>query len=93
MVVRVDAVMAAPTSLAPSTAASSGPRPSSRKRKMFSKTTMALSTSIPTPKARPPKDIKFKLSLLKYIKTKVATIEIGIAAAITRVGRRLLRKK
>ena len=39
---------------------------------------MALSTSIPAPRANPPKVIIFSVSPLKNIKLKVATIEIGI---------------
>ena len=52
-VVKVEAVIAPPTSLVPSMAASKRPLPPSMCRKMFSMTIMALLTSIPTPRAMP----------------------------------------
>ena len=55
MVVSVEAVIAVATSWVPSTAEVSASSPSSRFLKMFSSTTTALSTSMPTPRARPPK--------------------------------------
>jgi hypothetical protein len=55
MVVRVVAISGAATSCVPSIAEAVASRPSSRLRKMFSSTTTALSSSMPTPSARPPK--------------------------------------
>ncbi len=65
MVVKVEAVIASPTSFAPSSAASTASSPSSRCRKIFSNTTIELSTSMPTPKERPPRVIIFNEKLLK----------------------------
>jgi hypothetical protein len=50
--------------------------------KIFSNTTIELSTSIPTPNAKPPKDIVFKEIPEKYIKLNVASIAKGIAIQI-----------
>ena len=77
-VVSVDEVIAPLTCEVPSMAASLTDIPVSRSLKMFSITTMALSTSIPAPSASPPKVMMFRLRLLKYIRLKVAIIEIGI---------------
>ena len=55
IVVRVEAVIAPCTSSAPLAAASRIGIPPSRCRKMFSRTMMELSTSIPTPRASPPR--------------------------------------
>jgi len=52
---------------------------------MFSRTTMALSTSMPTPRASPPRVIRFKVNPLKYIKANVAITEIGMVVAIMAV--------
>ena len=49
---------------------------------MLSITTIELSTSIPTPKASPERDIMFKLTLKNFIITKVKSIETGIETAI-----------
>ena len=59
---------------------------------MFSSTTMALSTSMPTPRASPPSVIMFSVKPPKYISAKVAMIEIGMAVAMMAVLRRLRRK-
>ena len=70
------------TSEAPTAAASSGLQPfSSRLRTMFSRTTMALSTIMPTPSARPPKVIWFRVRPPKYSSAKQAMIETGIDTA------------
>lgn len=58
-VVSVLAVIAIATSLVPF--ASSGGIPLSRSRVMFSSTTMELSTSMPTPRARPPSVMIFSV--------------------------------
>lgn len=60
-VVSVLAVIAIATSLVPLTAASSGGIPLSRSRVMFSSTTMELSTSMPTPRTRPPSVMIFSV--------------------------------
>ena len=85
MVVKVDAIMAPPTSAVPLMAASFTETPCSICRKIFSTTTIALSTSIPAPNARPPKVIIFRVKPLKYIRLNVATMDIGIAKAIIAV--------
>ena len=84
-VVSVLAMTAATTSRLPFTAADSESWPASRSRLMFSSTTMALSTSIPTPRANPPRVIKLRVNPPKYIKAKVATTEMGMVVAITAV--------
>ncbi len=61
MVVMVEAAMAPVTSLVPVLAASTIPIPSCRCRKMFSSTTMELSTIIPTPRAKPPRVMIFSV--------------------------------
>jgi hypothetical protein len=76
-VVRVEAIMAPDTCFAPSTAAFAGDRPVFLSRYMFSITTILLSTSIPTPKARPAKDITFRVTLLKYIRVTANIRLIG----------------
>ncbi len=59
MVVRVDAVMASETSVAPREAASFFGNPFSCRRNMFSTTTMELSTSIPMARMSPSIEIMF----------------------------------
>ena len=77
-VVSVDAIMAFATSLAPVIDASFSSFPSSLCLDMFSSTTIALSTSMPTPSASPPRLIIFIESLPIYIKVNTAIIDIGI---------------
>ena len=84
-VVKVDAVIAIPTSEAPSIAASSLEYPSEFKRNIFSSTTIALSTSIPTARANPPSVSIFKVIPLKYKSIKDAIKDIGIDSPIIRV--------
>ena len=91
-VVRVEAVIAALTSLVPTEAAWFASSPHSRWRKMFSKTTMALSNNIPMPKAIPPNDIIFKVRPAKFIKMNVDITAIGIATEIISVLRMFARK-
>ncbi len=79
IVVSVDAVIAPATSFAPSYAASFGVFPRPRWRLMFSITTMLLSTSMPTPSARPPIVSRFNVKSEKYIRTNVKMTEYGIA--------------
>jgi hypothetical protein len=92
-VVRVLATIAEATSSVPSTAplTASPWRLPSRSRWMFSSTTIELSTSMPTPRARPPSDTRFSVKPPKYTSMKVATMEIGMAAAMTTVLRMLRR--
>ena len=85
-VVRVDAVIAPATSATPRTAASFSESPSSRQRVIDSSTTIALSTSIPTPRARPPRDMMLRDTSSRYIGAKVTTTEIGIATAMISVA-------
>jgi hypothetical protein len=59
-VVRVEAVTAMATSREPLAAASKRSSPPSRCRKMFSRTTIELSTSSPTPSASPPRLIMLR---------------------------------
>ncbi len=61
MVVRVDAMIAIATSRVPSVALVTASAPSSRFRKMFSRTTIALSTSMPIPSASPPNVMMFSV--------------------------------
>ena len=60
---------------------------------MFSITTTELSTSIPTPTARPESEIRFSVIPEKYINTIAKITLIGIEHAIITVGRMSLRKK
>ncbi len=92
-VVSVAAVIASATSPVPTAAAVRASAPSARSRKMFSTTTMALSTSIPAPSASPPSVIRLSERCWKYITAKVTRIESGIATATTSVAGRLRRKK
>ncbi|MBA7542451.1 hypothetical protein ES705_34772 [subsurface metagenome] len=58
---------------------------------MFSITTMALSTNIPTPKASPPRDIMLMEIPLKYIKLNTTIIERGIDVQIIAETLRLFK--
>ncbi len=91
-VVKVEPVIAPVISRAPSAQAWANPFFICRCRKIFSITTIALSTNMPTPKARPPKDIILRLILPKYIRQKVAIIEMGIDTMITAEERSSRRK-
>ncbi len=91
-VVSVEAKTAAPTSCVPSTAARNSPRPSCRFRKIDSSTTIELSTSMPMPSVRPPRDMTFSEMPSRYISRKVATMEIGIETPMMSVLRQSRRK-
>ena len=78
-VVSVEASTAPPTSPVPRIAASIRPSPSSLHRNMLSNTTIELSTNIPMPRARPPRDMILSDTPKIFIGAKVATMEIGIA--------------
>ena len=60
---------------------------------MFSMMTIALSTIIPTPRARAPNDMVLRVKPLAYINMNVPMTVIGIEAATIRVLRRFRRKK
>ena len=90
-VVSVEARIAPATSPAPLIAASFAEHPSLRILKIFSITTMELSTSIPTPSARPDSEITFSVTPLKYMHT-IAVIKLtGMEQATTAVGRQSFR--
>ena len=55
-------------------------------------TTILLSTSIPTPRAKPDSEIMFRDIPVKYIKTTANSKLIGILRAIIIVGLILLKK-
>ena len=59
---------------------------------MFSMTTTELSTSIPTPSARPDRLRMFSVMPVKYISTMANSTLSGMLMATTSVGRRSLRK-
>ena len=93
IVVRVEATIAPLTWRVPVRALSSSLRPFSRRRTIFSSTTMALSTISPIPRANPPKLIWLRVKSLKNSRPKVAMIEIGIDRAMMKVVEPLRRKK
>ncbi len=90
-VVKVEAMIAPATSFAPSMEASRILFPSLRIRYIFSITTIELSTSIPTPRAKPEREMMFSVIPLKYMHTTAVTRLIGMEKAITRVGRKSFR--
>ena len=92
IVVIVDAVIAPATPFAPSIAASTLDLPSFLSLKIFSITTIALSTSIPIPSASPPIESIFKLISIKYIHINVAITEIGIDKPTINVGLKSFKK-
>ena len=92
-VVRVEEVMAPATWLAPFTQAFFTDMPSLCSRKIFSITTMELSTSIPIPSARPDMEMIFSEIFEKYISTTANTTDSGIAHAMIRVGRKSRRNR
>jgi len=92
-VVRVEASTAPQTSLVPSYAARTGPLPSCfRCRSMFSRTTMALSTSMPTAKEMPARETTFRLRPKSFMKMKVPMMEMGMDTATMTVDEKLRRK-
>ncbi|MCY1361194.1 hypothetical protein D9M69_478530 [compost metagenome] len=60
---------------------------------MFSITTMASSTRIPTTSESPSKDIMLSEKPMRFIPIKVAISETGMATITMREFRRLCRKK
>ena len=65
---------------------------SSMKRKMFSRTTMASSITMPTIRVRASIVIWFSVNPIAAIKPKVAISDVGIARAAIKVERKLQRK-
>ena len=78
--------MAPATCFAPSTAAFLAGTPRLRMRYIFSITTMELSTSIPTPRASPEREIILSVTPEKYMSTRAATTLMGMEQAMTKVG-------
>ena len=87
IVVKADATNAPHTSTVPSCAASNGFLPIFKCLSIFSKTTIALSSNIPTAKEIPAREIVLRLLSILFKTIKVATILIGIAAETTAVGK------
>ena len=87
IVVNVAASTAPATSPVPAFAASAMPRPCSRLRTTFSRTTIELSTSIPTASAIPPSDMMLSEMLFVYMSRNVPITETGIAMPTIVVAR------
>ena len=93
-VVMVEASTAPPISRVPCRAASaSDVRGSLRCRAMFSSTTMALSISMPTANAIPPRLMMFNVMSKTSISTNVASTETGMVAVTISVLRTCFRKR
>ena len=92
IVVSVDETIAPVTCFAPWTEACGAAIPRPRSRKMFSMTTIELSTSMPTPSARPDSVIMLSDSLQKYMSTIVTMTDSGMPSATRNVGRISRRK-
>ena len=86
-VVAVDASSAPHTWLLPSVAACSASTPFSRRRTMFSSTTMAASSTMPVANASPASEIMFSVRPVICITTKPTNSETGIAIATMNVAR------
>ena len=91
--VRVAAVTAVATSRVPSRAASAWLMPCSRRRTMLSSTTTALSTSMPTASAMPPRDMMLSDRSKAYISRKVPMTDTGMAMPVIRVARASRRNR
>ena len=83
----VEAITAEATSPAPTCAASIGSGWSRWWRSMFSSMTMALSTSMPMPRARPPSDMMLSVRSATPISARVPRMAIGIAVPMMNVRR------
>ena len=88
---RVMAMAAKPISLRPLTAASRGPSPFWRWRKMFSRTTIESSTRMPTVSVSPIRLIMFRLRPRKNMTPRVAIRLVGIASSTISVLRKVCR--
>jgi hypothetical protein len=91
--VSVAAVIAVPTSLVPRRAASTRDLPASRWRTMFSSTTTALSTSMPTASAMPPSDMMLSDRSNRCISMNVPITDTGIARPMISVARASRRNR
>ena len=91
MSTRVMAIAAKPISLRPLTAASRGPSPICRWRKMFSSTTIESSTRMPTVRVSPIRLIMFRLKPRKYMTPSVAIRLVGIASSTISVLRKVCK--
>ena len=91
-VVSVDANIGPPTSPVALLAAFFASLPSWRCLNIFSITTTALSTSMPTPSASPPSDIILRLNPLKYIKLNVTIIDMGMESVTIKELLKFLKK-
>ena len=91
-VVIVEAAIAPHTSRVPSMDAAMGDFPRCKCEKIFSRTTIELSTSIPTAKLIPARDTTLILRPSMNIPRKVPIADIGMAHAMIRVGLIFLRK-
>ncbi len=60
---------------------------------MLSRTTIELSTIMPTPSAKPPSVIRLSVKPARKMSANVATSEMGMAMAMINVLRKLRRKK
>jgi len=92
IVVRVEAEIASIISCEPRMAAGIGLVPFSLYVKMFSRMTIELSTSMPTPSVRPASVMMFSVIPLKYMIPSVTTREIGMVSPMMMVLRKLRRK-
>ena len=91
-VVKVETTTGTATSLAPKIEAVFRSEPSSRNRNMFSNTTTASSTTIPTARVKPDKEMILRLKSAKSITMNVVMMETGIDIAIMRAERPLRKK-
>ena len=92
-VVSVEAITAVPTSEVPRATARFSVSPSSLQRAIDSTTTIPESTSIPIPRARPPRLIMFSVRPVRFIGANTAATETGIATEITAVVLKSLRNR
>ncbi len=86
-VVAVEANRAPCTWWLPCSAACVGLSPCSRNRTMFSATTMAASSTMPTAKASPASEITLRERPVSLSTIKVVSKDTGMATAISRVAR------
>ena len=86
-VVAVDARSAPHTWLVPRSLASAGVAPVSRRRTMFSSTTIAASSTMPVAKARPASEITLSERPVGERIANVASSDTGIASAMISVAR------
>ena len=92
-VVAADTRIAPHTWMVPRYAASPTGTPCCRSRNMFSRTTIAASTTMPTANARPASEITLIERPSAAMATNEPMMETGIASEITRVARPERRKR